>query len=135
MRFTRRVKYRNGAGFSIRSSGKMKLVASKHVYSGKKSIRSMEKRTCPQYRRAKGWYRWIFNPLLIGQMKTRSTYRVAKEELNFNSIHSSGKNEMLYSCRLAEKSLDFQSSLRVKRKCCRVGLSNNELEVLSALRK
>ena len=37
------VKYRNGAGFSICSSRKMKLVASIYVSSGKKSMRSVEK--------------------------------------------------------------------------------------------
>ena len=132
MRFTRLLKYRNGADFQSALQVKMKLVASKHVYwqevnplCGKKNLSTISKGK-------KSWYSWIFNPL-FGQMKTRSAYRVAKEELNFQFTPQE-KNELLYSCRLAEKSLDFQSSLRVKRKCCRVGMSKTkELEVQSAL--
>ena len=43
--------------------------------------------------------------------------------------------EMLYSGRLAEPGFSILS-YPVKRKCCRVGMSNNkELEVQSALRR
>ena len=104
------VKYRNGAGFSIRSSRKMKLVTSIHAW-WQEVMHSVEKEPVHYILR-------LDFQSLFGQIKTWSTYRVAKEELNFqftlqekgNAVYvstgrkepgflilSSGKKEMLSS--------------------------------------
>ena len=79
--------------------------------SGKKSMRSVEKELVHYILRLDFQSALWTNENMVN-------VSTGKRRAEF-SIHSSGKNEMLYTCRLAEKSLGFQSSLRVKRKCCR----------------
>ena len=59
-------------------------------------------------------------------MKTRSTYRVAKEELNFQFTLQEQETKCCI-CVAGQKRSGFSIPLfSAKRKCCRVGMSNNQ---------